>query len=548
MRVAIYARYSSDMQDERSIEDQVRLCRDRAATLGQVVEVYADYAISGTSLKTRPAALKMMADAKQGLFDAVVTENLDRISRDQEDTAGMFKRLGHAGVRIISVNEGEITELHVGLKGTMNALYIKDLGNRVRRGQGSRALEGKVPAGLVYGYRLVRNLDARGELVRGEREIDPTHAAIVRRIYETYAAGRSPRMIAAELNAKGIPSPRGGLWVGTTICGARGRASGILHNPLYVGRVIYGRQAFVKNPDTGQREARRVAADKWLEGSAPQLRIIDDALWNAVQTRKATLSSYPPTRRKSTRHLFSGLVRCGCCGGNYVVKTRDYYACSVRKERGPAVCSNDRSVKIRDLESRVLSGIRKGLLDPERIAHAVRTYHEESRHTQSELRRRATDLSKRLAKVDAQITRLVDALADGLMGAAAIGDRLRQLEAEKAAVSGEIAAMEAESNVITLHPAAADAYRQLVNDLLVVLKTDDEARAEAMPMLHRLVHSVEVHPRNGRGEYDLVLRGRLAEMLNLPRRQPGEVLQRAASVGTAKMVAAEGFEPPTKGL
>jgi DNA invertase Pin-like site-specific DNA recombinase len=79
VKAAIYARYSSVLQDERSIEDQIRLCRENIARdKGTVVDIYTDYAISGGSLRNRPGMQTLLADAKSGIFDAVVAEALDR--------------------------------------------------------------------------------------------------------------------------------------------------------------------------------------------------------------------------------------------------------------------------------------------------------------------------------------------------------------------------------------------------------------------------------------------------------------------------------------
>jgi site-specific DNA recombinase len=125
MRVSIYARYSSDKQREASIEDQVRLCEERAAREGwRVVKRYTDHAISGASLMRR-GIQALMQDAQSGKFDVVLTESLDRISRDQEDIAGVYKRLRFAGVKIHTLSEGEIAELHIGFTGTMSALYSR---------------------------------------------------------------------------------------------------------------------------------------------------------------------------------------------------------------------------------------------------------------------------------------------------------------------------------------------------------------------------------------------------------------------------------------
>jgi site-specific DNA recombinase len=121
-RVALYARYSSDNQRDASIEDQLRICREKAeCEKWTIVSTYKDAGISGASMILRPGIQTLLQDAQRQQFDIVLAEALDRISRDQADVATLFKHLRFAGVPIITLAEGEISELHVGLKGTMNA-------------------------------------------------------------------------------------------------------------------------------------------------------------------------------------------------------------------------------------------------------------------------------------------------------------------------------------------------------------------------------------------------------------------------------------------
>jgi site-specific DNA recombinase len=160
-RVAIYARYSDDKQSPYSIEDQFRICRMHADKQDwRVVETYSDAAISGSTVILRPGVQALLRDALAGKFDMVLAEALDRLSRDQEDIAGLFKRLRFAGVPIITLSEGEVSELHVGLKGTMNALFLKDLGAKTHRGIRGRVEAGRVGGGNAYGYQVVRTIDA----------------------------------------------------------------------------------------------------------------------------------------------------------------------------------------------------------------------------------------------------------------------------------------------------------------------------------------------------------------------------------------------------
>ena len=204
MRAVIYARYSSDQQREASIEDQIRVCERRIEREGwTLLHSYHDRALSGAS-RLRPGYQKLLEDARAGAFDVIVSEALDRLSRDQEDVAALYKHLSFAEVKLVTTAEGEINELHVGLKGTMNALYLKDLAEKTRRGLEGRIRQGRSGGGLCYGYEVLKESAADGSPIRGGRRINPNEASVVLRTFEEFAAGRSPRAIAHELNAEGV--------------------------------------------------------------------------------------------------------------------------------------------------------------------------------------------------------------------------------------------------------------------------------------------------------------------------------------------------------
>lgn len=208
-RVALYARYSSDGQRDASIDDQFRICRERATSEGwTIVTAYKDAAISGASIILRPGIQTLLEDARHGQFDMVLAEALDRISRDQADTATLFKHLRFAGVPIVTLAEGEISELHVGLKGTMNALFLKDLAAKTHRGLRGRVEQGKAAAGIAYGYDVVRKLAANGEPIRGDRNINTAQADVVRRIFREFAAGTSPANDRQEPERRAYPRPQ----------------------------------------------------------------------------------------------------------------------------------------------------------------------------------------------------------------------------------------------------------------------------------------------------------------------------------------------------
>ena len=330
MRVALYARYSSDNQREASIEDQFRICREQAKReKWKVVGTYKDAGISGASMILRPGIQSLIQDAQVGQFDMVLAEALDRISRDQADVATFFKHLQFAGVPIVTLAEGEISELHVGLKGTMNALFLKDLAAKTHRGLRGRVQKGKSGGGLCYGYKVVKQLDARGKPIRGDREIDGAEANIVRRVFREFASGIGPRTIARTLNEEGIPGPNGKPWGDTTIRGHVKRGTGLINNELYIGRLIWNRLRYIKDPSTGKRVSRINPKSEWLVREVPELRIVDDQLWQAVRKRQSEIAEkYENVTEAVRKHhkknqlngkrrpqsLLSGLVFCGRCG------------------------------------------------------------------------------------------------------------------------------------------------------------------------------------------------------------------------------------------
>lgn len=218
MRVALYARYSSENQKDSSIEQQMRLLHERVAAEGWTIAgEYEDKALSGTNM-LRPGLQRMLAASQDKMFDIILSESIDRLSRDLADIAVMHKRLNHRGIRIITLMEGEITAMHVAMKGSHSEWYIKDLSKRTYRGLHDRALQGESAGGLSNGYDIEPVWDEkRGRRVGGLRTVNEQQAAVVRRIYKDYCEGKSPKRIAADLNGEGVPGPRGGTWSSSTI-------------------------------------------------------------------------------------------------------------------------------------------------------------------------------------------------------------------------------------------------------------------------------------------------------------------------------------------
>src|SRR4051812_6025110 len=209
MRAVIYARYSSDKQDERSIDDQIALCRDIAARHGcAVAATFEDREISGTSAINRPGFRRMMQAAADGAFDAIVIEDIDRFARDQADWHTARKRLDFLGVKLFTAL-GPVGRLDGSLRALMAEHFVENLIIHTRRGMVGRIKAGLTAGGLTYGYDVVP-----GE--SGARVVNEAEAAIVRRIFAEYVAGDRPMQIIARLNAEHIAPPRGRDWTPST--------------------------------------------------------------------------------------------------------------------------------------------------------------------------------------------------------------------------------------------------------------------------------------------------------------------------------------------
>ena len=513
-RAVIYARYSSELQSGASIEDQVRKCREMAVARGwEVIEVYADHAFSGASV-LRPGYQRLMEDVRAGRVKVVITESLDRVSRDQEHTAAAFKQLVFCGVQLVTVAEGEINELHVGLKGTMNALYLKDLAQKTHRGLEGRVRAGRSGGGICYGYDLVP-----GEPGAPRRmSIEPARPRSSAGSSRSTPPGCSPRVIARQLNQEGVPGPRGRQWRDTAIRGHVTRGAGILNNELYLGRLVWNRQRYGKDPSTGKRVSRLNDPGHLVAVEVPELRIIDDELWQAVKARQGAIrGSEGVTKARASRfwerrrvqHLLTGLAWCGCCGGRLASIGRDYLACSAARGRG--TCTNTGSIRRRELEELILEALRQRLMAPELVEEFISAFHEEVNRQRRDAGAGRAGKERELAEVTRKLKGLVDALAEGYR-VPGLQQRLDELEARRSALEQELEAPA--PSPVRLHPNLAQVYRRKVERLHEAL-ADPALRDEALGLLRGLIERVVLHPADEGQEVEIV--GEIVRMVELGR-------------------------------
>jgi site-specific DNA recombinase len=550
IRAAIYARFSSDRQKDRSIDDQIALCRDLCAREGMaVISTCDDRAISGSAAVNRPGFQALMQAAESRLFDVIVAEDMDRIFRDQADYHNARKRLDFLGITLHTAT-GKVGTIDGTLRALMSEQFIENLRVHTRRGLEGVLRDGRHAGGRAYGYRAVK--DKPGEL-----EIVEEEAEIVRQIFADYIAGKTPRQIAHDLNKRGVRPPRGRLWNGSTINGHVARGGGMILNDLYAGRIVWNKVRMVKDPMTGKRLSRPNPKEQYKVAEAPHLRIIDDATFKAAQAIKIERrrDATPATAQKARapKRIFSGLIRCGCCGGGMSSNGADRKGvriqCSAYKESGS--CKNGRRVYLDDIEALALKGLRQHLAHPDVITEFVDAYNAERKRLKRTATNERARCERRLGEIDRELNRIVDAIAKGMPPENFVA-RAKELEAERGSIRVTLEAAKEADNVIALHPKALDRYKRAVVELADELKRGTPSEFST---IRELVTAIIVHASPSRpggagtkanAEDDrsvrIDIKGRLAALCGNPALFPN------IAMSGGSLVAGEGLEPPTPGL
>jgi site-specific DNA recombinase len=518
---AVYARYSSDLQRPTSIEDQVRLCREAAPRFDcQVLDAYifSDSEISG-AVSERPGYAHLLDAARTGQFGAILVESQDRLWRDQAEMHAALKRLAFWGIRVIAVTTGTNLTDRTGkvlasIMGLKDELFLQDLKDKTRRGMMGQVRRGLSVGGRAFGYRSEPVRDANGQVTGYHRVIDPEEAAVVRRIFELYDAGYSPKTIAHILNDERVRPPRPARgrrvmgWTWSTIAGSPKKAIGILNNPLYVGRIAWNRSEKVRDPDTGRRIMRTRPQSEWIWTDAPDLRIIPQALWESVQARRQgrRREARGNVRGRRATALLSGLLECGTCGSHYVLNTPRYYGCTAHRDRGPAICANGRLVRRDRFEELILRLVFEEVFSPEAVAHVTRRVNEALERltaTPDEVRQRR---ERELSQASWELKNVREAIRQGIV-TPTTKTLLEECEQRVAECEAALRAAAPRQKKVTALPSLVEDY---LRDLRTTLDTD---RDRARSLLAKLIGPITLRPDGGRlvGE----VRGNLPALLDV---------------------------------
>ena len=458
--MVIYARYSSPHQDRRSIDGQLLVCREYLSRQTDWIEVgtYIDEGITGESLRLRPGIRALLADAKRDLFDVVLSEDIDRLSRRQRDMLDIYDRVTFQDIKIYTLADNEVDETISGVRGFMSAMFLRNLAAKIHRGQHLKIEAGKSTSRPSYGYKVVKHTDEHGEPIRGDREIDPPEAQVINRALTEYASGISPVESVRRLNDAGIPSPDGGLWTVDAIRGNARHGTGLINNTLYIGKRVWNRSRVLRNPDTDRRVKRLRPVEEWVVTEVPELRIITDKLWDAVKARQKKYSAqyaefiavtadgykragYNRGGALNATHrpgsLFSGLLVCGHCGGKYRTRGKRRLVC--RNHRDAHHCANGRSILREELETRVLRAFLGPLTEPKAVSEAMRAFVDETNRRHLEDQSSNNAARKKLKETEKSLYEITVAIEAGGYSRT-LASRLRELETSRDTLEAQLSA------------------------------------------------------------------------------------------------------------
>jgi site-specific DNA recombinase len=429
--IVIYARYSSDKQNEQSIEGQLRFCHEYAEHRGfRVVGEYIDRALSGTDAERRPEFQKMISDASSGAFRFIVVWKLDRFARNRYDSAIYKQKLSKFGVKVLSategVGEGDESIILEAVLEAMAETYSRQLSQNVRRGMHETALKGNSVGGdIPLGYRVINK-----KLVVDERE-----AEIVRYAFEHYAAGETKGQISAYFNERGYHTRRGNKFDTNSF-------SRMFTNEKYIGVFHYNGEVSV-------------------DGGCPAL--VSKELFYKCSRRCAAARRAPAhNRENAAEYLLQGKLFCGPCGSSMVGESGKsangsvyhYYACSAKKKLHTCKKKNE---KKGFLEWYITEQVCLYVLAPERISYiadrVVSAYNSEFDDNA------VSGLDKRLKAIDKELDKVTDAIINAR--SKAIVDRMNEradaLEQERADVEIDLARLRV-ANGIKLKAPEVEAY------------------------------------------------------------------------------------------
>ena len=459
-----YARYSSDMQREESIEAQLNAIHEYAQKKGiEIIQEYLDRGVSGRRIEKRDAFLQMIKDAQGKRFQIVLVHESSRFARNREESAIYKHKLKKLGIKVIFVSqdfgEGEHTVIIESLMEGLDEYYSLNLAKQTMKGLMVNASKCKYNGGRVlYGFRV--NSD-------NLYEIEPSEAQIVSEIFNKIADGWSYVEVLRHLDEKGIRNRSGNKF---------GKSSlyEMLRNERYSGAYIFNKTP-KRHPVTGERTSRYKKSKEEIvriEGGMPQ--IVPREQWERVQEIMDSRKKEYTTARKR-KYLLTGFIECTVCGGAFIGATsitkysaKGYYICTSKRNHSKE-CNNN-NISQESIESLVIDRIEKALnsISITELTKSLNDLYSDAGRAQKAEKRK---IEKELLSVNKKIDNLLDILEAGEISDL-IKDRLKQNAELKSQLEKRLQEITSPPPLIT-----ENIIKKMIENLRVKEKSPEERRA-----------------------------------------------------------------------
>ncbi|CCI59520.1 putative resolvase [Staphylococcus equorum subsp. equorum Mu2] len=437
-----YIRVSTERQVEGySIEGQITQIEQYCQFNGyELVDIYADRGISGKSMN-RPELQRMLNDAKNGKLDCVMVYKTNRLARNTSDLLTIVEELHRQNVEFFSLSErmevkNSTGKLMLQILASFSEFERNTILENIYTGQYQRALEGYYQGNLPLGYNNIP--DNKKELMINQHE-----ANIVKYIFESYAKGHGYRKIANALNHKGYVTKKGNPFSISAI-------SYILSNPFYIGKI-----QFAKYKDWNDKR-RKGLNDKPVIAEGKHTPIINQELWDKVQTRKNQVSQKPQVHGKGT-NLLTGIIFCEKCGAAYAAsnttntlkdgtkKRIRYYSCSNFRNKGSKVCSAN-SVRADVIEKYVMDQILEIVKSDKVLKQVVERVNQENQIDVAALNDDIAYKQQQFDEINTKLKNLIQTIEDNPDLTSALKPTIHQYETQLNDITNQVSQLKQQQN------------------------------------------------------------------------------------------------------
>jgi DNA invertase Pin-like site-specific DNA recombinase len=315
--VVIYLRKSRGDEDNALENHKVRLT-GYAKENGWKFDIFEEGIKSGERLDTRPVMLQVLELISKGMYDGILVTEYTRLSRDYlEDMGRIVKILQFSNTYILTPtrwydpnSSQDLTML--GIESVFSNTELRTIKSRLQGGKKDGAKQGRWTNGAPpYPYEYVKRIEydpvKKRDRIVGEVIVNKEHLVVYRRILETYLTGTmGTEQIAIMLNKEGIPGPGGKYWNSNTI-------QRLLLHQFHMGKIIYGRYQWKRNPLTGKVTSTLRPEDEWIIGEGDHIKTKTKEEHEMIVTIMQTNTKVP---HRSRQGIFptSGLMYCKRCG------------------------------------------------------------------------------------------------------------------------------------------------------------------------------------------------------------------------------------------